>query len=408
LDPQTVILILALNLVAIGSLMALIDKSMSPLARPKGETQGSQPEAMALSNAAGLHDFAVGSVVFGLAYLLRLALGPASGSLFGTVADAGMIFATLSFASGLRHYGGRPRLARRVVVSWVSVFVAVSLAATLQWQATGRHAVLNLSLAAAYLSLAFLAMAATGRVGSRLRPPLRVLALVIGVLGALTAVRGLSVPFAGVASLFSGFAAQVYYGYSTLVTVVLGPNLLWLIFLRLNERLTELATHDPLTGLLNRNGLDEALNRHFGIRPPRPLVLLQVDIDHFKRINDLHGHAAGDSVLRGVADTLAGQLRGADFVARLGGEEFLVGCDTGDRDHAAALADRLRRAVAEARHAVPDGGVLACTVSIGVSGVFDDRAAWESALREADHALFAAKKGGRDRVELGLEPRSAA
>jgi diguanylate cyclase (GGDEF)-like protein len=181
-----------------------------------------------------------------------------------------------------------------------------------------------------------------------------------------------------------------------------------MIFLRLNERLTELATHDPLTGLLNRNGLDEALNRHFGIRPPRPLVLLQVDIDHFKRINDLHGHAAGDSVLRGVADTLAGQLRGADFVARLGGEEFLVGCDTGDRDHAAALAGRLRRAVAEARHAVPDGGVLACTVSIGVSGVFDARAAWESALREADRALFAAKEGGRDRVELGLEPRSAA
>jgi len=102
-----------------------------------------------------------------------------------------------------------------------------------------------------------------------------------------------------------------------------------------------------------------------------------------------------------------GQLRGADFVARLGGEEFLVGCDTDDRDHAARLAERLRRAVSEARHMVPEGGVLSCTVSIGVSRVFDARAAWESALREADHALFAAKKAGRDRVELGLVSTSA-
>ncbi len=387
MDPQTVILILALNLVAIGSLLALIGHRMS--------------------DAAGLRGFAVGSVVFGLAYLLRLAQGPASGSLFGTIADAGMIFATLCFASGLRHFGGRPPLSRRVVVTWVSVFVVASLAATLQWQAIGRHAVLNLALAASYLSLAVLAISASGRAGARLRPPLRVLAGVIGVLGALTAVRGLVVPFTGVGPLFDGFGAQVYYGYSTLVTVILGPNLLWMVFQRLNERLTQLATHDPLTGLLNRNGLDEALNRHFGIRPARPLVLLQVDVDHFKRINDVHGHAAGDSVLRGVADTLVGQLRGADFVARLGGEEFLVGCDTADRNHAAGLAERLRRAVSEARHSVPEGAVLSCTVSIGVSRVFEARAAWESALREADHALFAAKKAGRDRVELGLAPTSA-
>jgi diguanylate cyclase (GGDEF)-like protein len=407
LDPQTVILVLALNLVAIGSLLALIDQRMRPAAGPAGEGRAAQTAGETLNNAAGLRDFAVGSVVFGLAYLMRLALGPASGSLFGTVADAAMIFATLCFASGLRRFGGRARLAPRVYLAWVSVFVVVSLVATLQWQAVGRHAVLNGALAAAYLSLAMLALAAARRVGSRLRPPLRVLAGVIGLLGALTALRALAVPFTGVGPLFAGLAAQVYYGYSTLVTVILGPNLLWMVFLRLNERLTELATHDPLTGLLNRNGLDEALGRHFGLRPPRPLVLLQVDVDHFKRINDQHGHAVGDSVLCGVADTLTRELRGADFVARLGGEEFLVGCDTADREHAAALAERLRRAVAEARHALPEGGTLACTVSIGVSQVFHARAAWEAALREADQALFAAKKGGRDRVEMALAPAAA-
>jgi diguanylate cyclase (GGDEF)-like protein len=380
LDPQTVILILALNLIAIGGLLALIGQRMS--------------------DSAGLRGFAVGSVVFGLSYLVRLGQGPSSGSLFGTVADAGMIYATLCFASGLRHFGGRPPLAWRVVLAWVSAFVATSLMATLLWQAVGRHAVLNLGLAAAYLTLAALALAAARRIGSGLRLPLRVLALVIGLLGGLTAVRGLIVPFTGVGPLFAGFGAQLYYGYATLVTVILGPNLLWMVFLRLNERLTQLATHDPLTALLNRNGLDEALSRHFGQRPSRPLVLLQIDIDHFKRVNDQHGHAVGDGVLRGVAETLAGQLRGADFVARLGGEEFLVGCDSADRADAAALAERLRRAVADARHPLQDGAPLGCTVSIGVSRKFTARDGWETALREADRALYAAKAGGRDRVEL--------
>lgn len=120
MDPQTVVLVLALNRVAIGSLLALIEQRMSPPGSPKGEHRSAQHAGVSISDSARLRGFAVGSVAFGLSYLLRLVQAPASSSPFGTGADAAMIFATLCFASGLRHFGGPPPLARRVVVTWVS------------------------------------------------------------------------------------------------------------------------------------------------------------------------------------------------------------------------------------------------------------------------------------------------
>jgi diguanylate cyclase (GGDEF)-like protein len=379
MDPKTVILILGSNLVAIGILLALIGRR--------------------LDDQQGMRGFATGSLVFGSAYLLRLVLGHASSGPASVVPDSAMVFATLCYVTSLRQIGGRPPLGRRVIVAGVAVFAVLSLAATAAWQDVGRHAVLNGGLALTFGWLALLGWQGASRVTGTLRAPLTVLAVFTGVLALMSVVRSIAAPVLGVAPLFQGLAAQVFYGYSTIVTVVLGPNLLWMVFVRLNDRLAQLATHDPLTGLLNRNGLDEALQRHFGTRPPHALVLCQVDVDHFKRINDGHGHAAGDVVLKGVAQTLAAQVRGGDFVARLGGEEFLVGCSGADRAQALALAERLRSAVAQRRHAVAGGDSLGCTVSIGVSPVFSERAGWEAALREADAALYRAKQAGRNRVE---------
>lgn len=380
MHPQTVVALLGLNLLAIGALLWLIARRATAL--------------------AGVPAFAVGSMVFGLAYLLRLALGHTLTGPFSVMADAAMVFATLCYVSGMRRFGGRTPLGRRRITGWVLGFALASLAATAWAQGVGRHAVLNLALAAAYLVLAGQAASAGRREPGQLSLPLFVFAVVMAVLGLATAARGVAALLVGVQFLFDGLAAQVYYGFATLVSVVMGPNLLWMVFLQLNQRLATLATHDPLTGLLNRNGLDEALQRHFGGRPPRALVLLQVDVDHFKRVNDQHGHAAGDAVLQGVARSMQAQLRASDFLARLGGEEFLVGCDGTDIDQATTLAERLRQAVAAQDHVLPSGLTLRCTVSIGVSRVVADRAAWEQALRSADRALYAAKQAGRDRVVL--------
>ena len=379
MDPKTVILILGSNLVAIGILLTMIGRR--------------------LDESPGMRGFATGSVVFGAAYLLRLALGYDRSGLLSVLPDAAMVYATLCYVTGLRQMGGRRPLGGRVILGWVALFAGLSLVATRGWQDAGRHAVLNGGLAITFGMLSVLSLRGTRRVTGTLRTPLTVLAAFTGVLALMSAVRAVVALTLGVTPLFVGTPAQVFYGFSTVVSVVLGPNLLWMVFVRLNDRLAQLATHDPLTGLLNRHGLDEALQRHFGTRPPHALVLCQVDVDHFKRINDGHGHAAGDGVLKGVAQTLAAQVRGGDFVARLGGEEFLVGCSGADRAQALALAERLRSAVAQRRHAVAGGDSLGCTVSIGVSPVFSARAGWEAALREADAALYRAKQAGRNRVE---------
>ena len=381
MDPITVIVLLALNLIGVGGLLQLISHRMA--------------------DPAGLRAFAVGAIVFGCSYLLRLALGYRSDTLWSVLADAGMFSAALCFASGVRQFTGQAAFGRHRILWAALAYLGVAMLAILAWQGVGRHAVLNLALAGVYLLMAVLAARASTREARPLRAPLRILAVMTTLLALATAARGAVALWVGLPPLFAGPWAQAYYSLSILVTMLLGPNLLWMVFVRLNSRLNELATHDALTAALNRRGLEEAVQRHFGQRPPAPLRLLLVDVDHFKRVNDQHGHAVGDAVLRGVAHTLAGELRAGDLVARWGGEEFLVVCPDSDTAHALALGERLRAAVQGMVHGGgAAGGDRGVTVSIGISSAFDSVAAWESALRAADEALYAAKDGGRNRVAL--------
>lgn len=173
------------------------------------------------------------------------------------------------------------------------------------------------------------------------------------------------------------------------------------------RRLTALAETDPLTALPNRRGFGaragEALEA--ARRDGLPACVLLLDLDHFKAINDRHGHPAGDAVLVALAATLEQGLRRGDVPARLGGEEFAALLPGAALPDAIARAEALRQAIAAAvPH--PAGGEARVTASFGVAPV--GRRGLEAALAAADRALYAAKRNGRDRVEAAIDaPRLA-
>lgn len=173
-----------------------------------------------------------------------------------------------------------------------------------------------------------------------------------------------------------------------------------LVILRLVNRLRHLSQHDALTQLVNRRGFEQRLEveRARLQRGGRPFALLSLDVDHFKSVNDRHGHAAGDQVLVGVARVLKREARTADVVARMGGEEFAMLLHDSDVAGARQFAQRLLAALRETAHAV-DGERLHVTASIGLGVVGDGAETGASVWRRVDAALYRAKAGGRDRVE---------
>jgi diguanylate cyclase (GGDEF)-like protein len=313
---------------------------------------------------------------------------------------------------------------------WVIMDIAVLPAATLAYTTPGRF-----FLMAGLLLTIWLARCSRARIG-RIRIsagllialPAAFYALVLMTLpaGALDSLVGYSfIPFllvatlsvfpftlaesaaAGLALLLLHIFSQYVSGswmtpagwediwlLSALFVVALTANYFHLVLLL---RLYREATHDPLTGLLNRGALVHNLQQLATVRPRVPMTLLMLDMDHFKRINDSHGHSVGDQVLRKFASILRQQVRKADFVSRYGGEEFvavLVGTQKAD---AVAVAERIRRQ-AESTHVYNHEGIpVPFTVSIGVAGFHDDEPL-DDVARRADDRLYEAKKRQRNCV----------
>ena len=174
-------------------------------------------------------------------------------------------------------------------------------------------------------------------------------------------------------------------------------------FGRLADRLTEawtLATIDQLTGVLNRQAVLAELEKEItrAARYGHQLSVVMVDIDHFKRLNDSHGHAAGDVMLREIADVLRTNIRTVDMVGRYGGEEFLIVLPETDVDAAASLAEKLRRMVGRHEIRVEDGFRTTATLSAGVAGGFGGHLEADALVRDADNAMYSAKALGRDQV----------
>jgi diguanylate cyclase (GGDEF)-like protein len=166
-----------------------------------------------------------------------------------------------------------------------------------------------------------------------------------------------------------------------------------------------LAAHtDPLTGLRNRAALSSDFQREweFAKRHRKPLSVIMVDIDHFKRINDEHGHARGDEVLRQVAACLKETTRASDFVFRYGGEEFVALLGDTDAGGALQLAERIRFALENSAFRARDGEFPRVTASLGVATYTGQDENQETLLKRADQALYRAKNLGRNRVEAAV------
>lgn len=221
------------------------------------------------------------------------------------------------------------------------------------------------------------------------------------------AALGLALLLRGAHMLLDGDAADpsdsVMMGVTTLVIplaqVCISFGLIVMVMWRYAERLRRLSTLDPLTGALNRAGL-ELQGKRVGLRAQRggrSLAVVMIDVDHFKLINDTHGHLVGDEVLRHLSDLLRIELRPHDLLARFGGEEFVLVLDDLSLADALGLAERLRARVESA--AVPlDDAAVRLTASMGVA--CSDQHGYDliRLISAGDAALYQAKRGGRNLV----------
>jgi diguanylate cyclase (GGDEF)-like protein len=259
-------------------------------------------------------------------------------------------------------------------------------------------------VAAAWGLLPLLLAAAVVATGGPLSPALMWFALPAVTLGARFEPRGMAIGTAYILALF--FACTVAYDPAAAAEqrqVLVATAALIMSTVILSGALVESerahrrsSTLDPLTGLFNRNALEQRLAELDG----QPCdseelshALLLCDLDHFKQVNDMHGHATGDAVLQEVAYTMRASLRAGDSIYRVGGEEILAVLPGATRADAVETAERLRRAVRGCR---PVG--VGVTVSIGVAVAGSDRVDTDDLVARADAALYSAKADGRDTV----------
>ena len=160
------------------------------------------------------------------------------------------------------------------------------------------------------------------------------------------------------------------------------------------------ALRDPLTETGNRIAMEQTLKREVDIarRNLQPLSVLMVDIDHFKRINDSHGHLVGDQALKAVATALKDSLRNVDMVFRYGGEEFMVLLSNTSREAASMVGERLRLAVLGVQYLV-ENRAIELSVSLGCASLLPGES-MDSLLRRADNALYVSKRDGRNRLSM--------
>ncbi|WP_315128188.1 GGDEF domain-containing protein [Comamonas antarctica] len=352
-------------------------------------------------NKMGMHYFATGNLLLGLAYVLQLAEGGPAWSAMSVVNH------TLALASPIAYWLGAMRFFGQEVPLWRPV-VVFSLAyagaqVLVQWSmgAVARYAMLAAMSATMFFVMAWTVVYGVRTFARDLRWEMFFFALLITGIGVLNAIKFVRLATGGLDMLRMDHTFQmVFYIYMSSLATLLPPAIIWLVLRRLTDELRGMAARDPLTGLLNRRGLAQALEAHFNTRDAAPAYLLLLDVDHFKRINDSHGHQAGDAVLCQVAEVLRRAVRRGDLTGRVGGEEFAAVCLDTDRAGAMQVAERLRAGMESRSMEIPGARApLRCTATIGISAPFTGTASLDDAMRQADAALYRGKDAGRNRIE---------
>ncbi len=190
----------------------------------------------------------------------------------------------------------------------------------------------------------------------------------------------------------------IVFGVHSAAYALVAIGFLASVLIEYQQHLSHLATEDPLTRLLNRRGLEDAMQVSLAHAGRRGLATsaVMVDIDHFKKVNDSFGHDTGDQVIRAVARLIQRMSRASDVVARTGGEEFLLVLPDTGLEAARVLAERIRTAIGD-HPLLVDQQRIAITVSLGVACAEGD-ADLDELSQEADRAMYMAKRGGRNRV----------
>lgn len=301
---------------------------------------------------------------------------------------------------GVQHYLRHPRWISLVIVIAVTVLVVHLL-----WQPMSESVLLRVSL----LSVVFVVVSTItarllwAKVSRPLRIYQRAVAIIlvlyaiflIGRMAYLFYVHGMDGDGTDSLVLVSVFLASLVFYLGLSVTLGL------MLFRRKEMHLQFLARHDALTGLLNRYSMEDFAKRELARarRGERDFSLITFDLDFYKMINDTYGHAAGDFVLKITSQRIRSTIREADIAFRVGGEEFLIMLPGGDAETARQVAERLREALAR-KPVEYQGAEIRISASFGVAVLDPERDDWEALLKRSDRALYRAKEGGRDRVEM--------
>lgn len=349
----------------------------------------------------GMDVFALGCLLLGCAYLLQLLDGASEWNALNVINHTMTLCAPAVFLLGALRFFNRPIGVWRPLLSLALGYSVAQVLVQSVWGAEARHAML-----AAVCALLFLGMSAAAAYGSRtfakdLQIEMLMFAALIAGIGALNALKFASLVAYGLPALDMNTPLQtVFYIYMSFLGTVLPPSIVWLVLRRLTDELRTMAARDPLTLLLNRRGLLEAVDHGFSSKNTQTAHVLILDIDHFKHINDSYGHKVGDLVLSHVANLLQHTIRQGDLACRLGGEEFVVICFDSSDTGMLQLAERIRTAIEHSQVlTVGLAQPIRCTVTIGISHSFHHPQGLDHMLQQADAALYYGKTAGRNRVE---------